>query len=158
MGYLNQTKIMAAVLLTINEIMVNRNDLDNFMKNELDVDEEEVFLDKDQTLDPEREAEMKAREEDDREKEYDGLKREPEYSHAEHEPFWEFVSLKTHYHPLIREWANSLSLNQPIKFEGDPIQEFSISTFLENFVIKQADEVDEKDKLRNEEEMEEFAE
>ena len=47
MGYLNQTKIMAAVLLTINEIMVNRNDLDNFMKNELDVDEEEVFLDKD---------------------------------------------------------------------------------------------------------------
>ena len=68
--------------------------------------------------------------------EYDATKRDPLYSHAETTPLWEIAALQTHYHPSVRSFANGLrdeETNNKIIYTGDPLLDFSTSSFLERF-------------------------
>ena len=51
---------------------------------------------------------------------------------------WEAALLRQHFHPSVKAFANSwLSPpNHTVKFDGDPITEFSISAFLNRFSYK----------------------
>lgn len=50
---------------------------------------------------------------------------------------WEVCALQAHNHPLVAKWAHSLSVNQPITYNGNPVDDLSLNTFLSRFQNKQ---------------------
>lgn len=50
---------------------------------------------------------------------------------------WEVCALKAHSHPLVARWAQSLSANQPISYNGNPIDDLSLNSFLSRIQNKQ---------------------
>jgi len=65
---------------------------------------------------------------------YDPSKRQPEYSGAEHCPcFWELKVLCNHYHPSVRVWAQSLTNLSPIVYDGNPLEDMNLISFLDRF-------------------------
>ena len=55
------------------------------------------------------------------------------HSHAEKAGWWELTSLSSHAHPTVSKLASTLLSGQPAVFSGDPIQELSLSSFLDGF-------------------------
>ena len=67
---------------------------------------------------------------------YDATKRDPCHAHAETTPLWELSMLEEHYHPSVRSFASSLRSEEAgykIVYSGDPLLDFSTSSFLERF-------------------------
>ena len=77
-------------------------------------------------------------EEEDQSKEYDPYKREPRFAGASSECLWELAPLALHFHPSVRNFAESVmySPGSSIKYDGDPLADFSIISFLDRFVYK----------------------
>ncbi|GFO27381.1 CCAAT/enhancer-binding protein zeta-like, partial [Plakobranchus ocellatus] len=67
---------------------------------------------------------------------YDPFSRNPLYSRAELDCVWELQQLARHYHPSVRLYAESLLKGQPIKYDGDPLKDFTLIRFLDRFVYK----------------------
>lgn len=67
---------------------------------------------------------------------YDPLKREPLYSNASKSCCWELVALSSHYHPSVRVCVERLMNGEKIPMESDPIQDHSVSNFLDKFTLK----------------------
>lgn len=44
--------------------------------------------------------------------------------------------LINHYHPSVQKFAKTLLSGQPIEYNGNPLQDFSQTAFLERFVYK----------------------
>jgi len=77
-------------------------------------------------------------EEEDQSKEYDPYKREPRFAGASSECLWELAPLALHFHPSVRSFAESVMFSPglSIKYDGDPLADFSIISFLDRFVYK----------------------
>ncbi|RUS87856.1 hypothetical protein EGW08_004389 [Elysia chlorotica] len=67
---------------------------------------------------------------------YDPYSRNPLYSRAELDCVWELQQLAKHYHPSVRLYAETLLKGQNIKYDGDPLKDFTLIRFLDRFVYK----------------------
>ncbi|EDO31525.1 predicted protein, partial [Nematostella vectensis] len=67
---------------------------------------------------------------------YDMKHRNPLYCHAERSCLWEVTGLSGHYHPSVSHFANLLQKGEPIQYNGDPLQDFTLMRFLDRFVYK----------------------
>lgn len=68
---------------------------------------------------------------------YDAYKREPQYANAETQSLNELVALSYHSHPTVRLWSQNLLKGESIPdYKGDPLQDFSISNFLDRIAYK----------------------
>ncbi|GFS25836.1 CCAAT/enhancer-binding protein zeta-like, partial [Elysia marginata] len=67
---------------------------------------------------------------------YDPYSRNPLYSRAELDCVWELQHLARHYHPSVRLYAETLLKGQSIKYDGDPLKDFTLIRFLDRFVYK----------------------
>ncbi|CAI5466910.1 unnamed protein product [Closterium sp. Yama58-4] len=72
-----------------------------------------------------------------REGTYDPKQREPSLCHADRACWWELAALAAHVHPTVSRLAASLLSGEPASFTGDPIQDLSLSAFLDRFAEKQ---------------------
>ena len=72
---------------------------------------------------------------------YDLTKRDPQYTSADSVPLYELTLLKNHYHPTVVKFVDFILENynkDVIKYEGDPLIDFSLINFLEKFMLKNA--------------------
>jgi len=69
-------------------------------------------------------------------KEYDPVKRDPQFAQASTSSMWELVELSHHFHPSVAKFASLLLQAKPISYDGDPLQDFSQTAFLERFIYK----------------------
>ncbi|TPX45776.1 hypothetical protein SeLEV6574_g03673 [Synchytrium endobioticum] len=72
---------------------------------------------------------------------YDGLKRDPLYANAQLTSFWELTPFRIHFHPTVSLYATTLLLGQSIELPSssinyDPLQNHTLSRFLDRFVYK----------------------
>eukprot|EP00211_Chloroparvula_japonica_P005081 CAMPEP_0119120874 /NCGR_PEP_ID=MMETSP1310-20130426/1738_1 /TAXON_ID=464262 /ORGANISM="Genus nov. species nov., Strain RCC2339" /LENGTH=897 /DNA_ID=CAMNT_0007110385 /DNA_START=42 /DNA_END=2732 /DNA_ORIENTATION=- len=67
---------------------------------------------------------------------YDPTKREPKFSGADVSMAWEMDQLRKHYHPSVRKWAETVLSGQPIHYDGDPLLDFALISFLDRFSFK----------------------
>ncbi|KAK3593430.1 hypothetical protein CHS0354_020192 [Potamilus streckersoni] len=67
---------------------------------------------------------------------YDPCHRNPQYCHAENECVWELKKLSQHFHPSVALFASQLLQGESIKYDGDPLLDFSLIRFLDRFVYK----------------------
>jgi len=70
-----------------------------------------------------------------RSQKYDGRKRDPEYSNADHSSLWELTPFLTHYHPSVSLFATRLLTHTPMP----PKPDLSLNTlihFLDRFVYR----------------------
>ena len=49
---------------------------------------------------------------------------------------WELDSFRTHYHPTVQAFAKSVLQRDPIEYSGDPLHDFSVTSFLDRFVYR----------------------
>ncbi|XP_035827033.1 CCAAT/enhancer-binding protein zeta isoform X2 [Aplysia californica] len=67
---------------------------------------------------------------------YDPLNRNPLYCRAETECVWELQQLNRHYHPSVRLYSDMMLRGETIKYDGDPLKDFTLIRFLDRFVYK----------------------
>ena len=71
---------------------------------------------------------------------YDGRKREPEYSHADQTCLWELCQFAKHFHPTIALYSQTLLTGKSIVFPDSvnysPLQNHTLARFLDRFVYK----------------------
>ncbi|EFA86361.1 CAATT-binding protein [Heterostelium album PN500] len=67
--------------------------------------------------------------------EYDAIKRDPQFSHADTTCLWELMVFKDHFNPSVQIFADTLLNKQPIQFKGNPSLTFTLPAFLEKFVV-----------------------
>ncbi|CAK9289775.1 unnamed protein product [Gordionus sp. m RMFG-2023] len=68
-------------------------------------------------------------------KKFDFGARDPRFA-GDFEYFYEFYPLIKHFHPTVSLYANQLLVGKKLTYHGDPIRSFSLSNFLENFILK----------------------
>lgn len=72
---------------------------------------------------------------------FDGNKRAPEYACVATPSMWEIPLLRSHFHPSVQVFVNSFcsaESDYQVTYDGDPIVDFSLSTFLNRFAYKTA--------------------
>ena len=62
------------------------------------------------------------------------LKRDP--AHASPGKLWELHTLRTHYRPSCRAWAEKLASSKTIQYGGDPLVDFGLMRFLDRFAYR----------------------
>ncbi|KAJ3282274.1 hypothetical protein HK104_010981 [Borealophlyctis nickersoniae] len=72
---------------------------------------------------------------------YDGRKRDPMFANADRTCFWELTQFATHFHPTVSLYARTLLSGSPIApppnaTNYDPLQNHTLSRFLDRFVFK----------------------
>merc|ERR1712106_424801 len=77
---------------------------------------------------------------------YDPCGRNPLYSGAEKSALWELECLEKHFHPSAALFAKNLLDNEPIKYTGDPLSDFTLARFLDRFVFRNPKKNPEKNK------------
>jgi len=77
---------------------------------------------------------------------YDPCGRNPLYSGAEKSALWELECLQQHFHPSAALFAKNLLDNEPIKYSGDPLSDFTLPRFLDRFVFRNPKKNPEKNK------------
>merc|ERR1712106_234354 len=77
---------------------------------------------------------------------YDPCGRNPLYSGAEKSALWELECLEKHFHPSAALFAKNLLDNEPIKYSGDPLSDFTLTRFLDRFVFRNPKKNPEKNK------------
>ena len=77
---------------------------------------------------------------------YDPCGRNPLYSGAEKSVLWELECLEKHFHPSAALFAKNLLDNEPIKYSGDPLSDFTLPRFLDRFVFRNPKKNPEKNK------------
>lgn len=65
-----------------------------------------------------------------------GKSREPKYSGAEKVGLWELLPLAGSSHPSVAAFARALMAGAPIIYDGDPLQDLTLSAFLDKFVAR----------------------
>ncbi|EQC34133.1 hypothetical protein SDRG_08342 [Saprolegnia diclina VS20] len=66
---------------------------------------------------------------------YDAKKRNPLYAGADNACLWELQPFLQHYHPSVATFAKQL-LEGQIVYSGDPLTDFTLTTFFDKFVNK----------------------
>ena len=159
MAFVNEANFAAASLLIISELLKLRQDLrlvpfsGNFGNQESetkqsmpavkldqagsDDDDEERFIDVDKVQTKENAPQESQNDASQNKQKYEPFKREPKYSNAEATQLYELTALSLHSHPTVRLWSQSLLKGNPIpNYKGDPLQDFSISNFLDRIAYK----------------------
>merc|ERR1712025_1262401 len=77
---------------------------------------------------------------------YDPTARNPLYSGADKCDYWELAGLEKHFHPSAALFAKNLLDNEPIKYTGDPLSDFTLTRFLDRFVFRNPKKNPEKNK------------
>ena len=70
---------------------------------------------------------------------YDSTKRDPQFAQGEHSFLNELHLLEKHYHPSVQRMAKFIIENYNkdiISYNGDPLLDFSLTNFLEKFMLK----------------------
>ena len=67
---------------------------------------------------------------------YNMNKRDPQFSGMEDTCFWELSLFSNHFHPSVAIMAKTLLLGQHIAYNGDPLRDLNLSSFLGKFVSK----------------------
>ncbi|XP_076065746.1 nucleolar complex protein 1 isoform X2 [Oratosquilla oratoria] len=67
---------------------------------------------------------------------YDPYHRNPLYCGADYSPLWELEQLQNHYHPSVALFANKLLTGEDVEYSGDPLQDFTLTRFLDRFVYR----------------------
>ncbi|CAN7995585.1 unnamed protein product [Ixodes hexagonus] len=67
---------------------------------------------------------------------YEPLARNPLYCGAEHSAAWELRHLSQHHHPTVALFAGRVLSGKPVAYPGDPLQDFTLSRFLDRFVYR----------------------
>nr|CCA21527.1 conserved hypothetical protein [Albugo laibachii Nc14] len=67
---------------------------------------------------------------------YDFHKRNPLFAAGDRSCAWELSQLKMHVHPSVRHFARQLLTDGDISYSGDPLVDFTLSSFLDKFVSK----------------------
>uniref|UniRef100_A0A674AMI9 CCAAT/enhancer-binding protein zeta n=1 Tax=Salmo trutta TaxID=8032 RepID=A0A674AMI9_SALTR len=67
---------------------------------------------------------------------YDPLHRNPLYCGADHTTLWELHRLSAHFHPSVSLFAKTILQGEFINYTGDPLQDFTLSKFLDRFVFR----------------------
>lgn len=80
---------------------------------------------------------------------YDPFKRAAAYSGAEHSLFYELTTMSRYFHPTVQVFIENILKNQKIKYVGDPMQDFSLSHFLDRFAFKNPKKVDPKSEKKS---------
>ena len=84
----------------------------------------------------------------DQEGEYDPKKRDPIYCNADQSSVWELVMSQNHYHPSVRAFCNQMHEDGRIKYDGDPLVDFSLKSFLNRFSYRNPKMNQEDDETR----------
>ena len=70
---------------------------------------------------------------------YDSTKRDPQFAQGEYSFLNELYLLEKHYHPSVKRMAKFILENYNkdiISYNGDPLLDFSLTNFLEKFMLK----------------------
>ncbi|KAK9153181.1 hypothetical protein Sjap_000661 [Stephania japonica] len=67
---------------------------------------------------------------------YDPRHREPSYCNAEHVSWWELMVLASHVHPSVATMAMTLLSGTNIVYNGNPLNDLSLTAFLDKFMEK----------------------
>ncbi|KAA3452040.1 CCAAT/enhancer-binding protein zeta [Gossypium australe] len=67
---------------------------------------------------------------------YDPRHREPSYSNADRASWWELMVLSTHVHPSVATMAATLLSGANIVYNGNPLNDLSLTSFLDKFMEK----------------------
>uniref|UniRef100_A0A8C8FL25 CCAAT/enhancer-binding protein zeta n=1 Tax=Oncorhynchus tshawytscha TaxID=74940 RepID=A0A8C8FL25_ONCTS len=67
---------------------------------------------------------------------YDPLHRNPLFCGADHTTLWELQRLSAHFHPSVSLFAKTILQGEFINYTGDPLQDFTLSKFLDRFVFR----------------------
>ncbi|BES89090.1 CBF/Mak21 family [Nesidiocoris tenuis] len=67
---------------------------------------------------------------------YDPFHRNPAYAKAEKTAYVELIELAKHFHPTVSLFISRILNQETIKYDGDPLSDFTLSRFLERFVFK----------------------
>ena len=136
----NTSKNLATLLRNTNVIVDN----DSVRPEEGSVAKtDEVTLPKAEKLEPikteadgDNDGDVKEVKQELRITEYDMHARNPSYCGAELTVAYELISLEQHYHPSVALFAKTLLGRQFIKYDGNPLKDFTVARFLERFIYK----------------------
>uniref|UniRef100_A0A5B7B011 Putative CCAAT/enhancer-binding protein zeta n=1 Tax=Davidia involucrata TaxID=16924 RepID=A0A5B7B011_DAVIN len=67
---------------------------------------------------------------------YNPRHREPSYCNADHVSWWELMVLASHVHPSVATMAQTLLSGANIVYNGNPLNDLSLSAFLDKFMEK----------------------
>lgn len=67
---------------------------------------------------------------------YDLRHREPSYCNADRVSWWELTALASHVHPSVSNMANRLLKGSDIIYDGNPLNDLSLTAFLDKFMEK----------------------
>lgn len=67
---------------------------------------------------------------------YDPRHREPSYCNADHASWWELMVLASHAHPSVATMAGTLLSGANIVYNGNPLNDLSLTAFLDKFMEK----------------------
>ncbi|XP_047107210.1 CCAAT/enhancer-binding protein zeta isoform X1 [Schistocerca piceifrons] len=67
---------------------------------------------------------------------YDAFQRNPLFAGGEYSVCTELRHLNSHYHPTVSLFAQKILQGEKIIYSGDPLQDFTLSRFLDRFVFK----------------------
>ncbi|XP_075993392.1 CCAAT/enhancer-binding protein zeta isoform X2 [Genypterus blacodes] len=67
---------------------------------------------------------------------YDPLHRNPLFCGADHTALWELHRLTHHFHPSVSLFAQTVLQGGAVQYSGDPLQDFTLSRFLDRFVFR----------------------
>jgi hypothetical protein len=65
-----------------------------------------------------------------------GAGREGQYCGAERSCMWELIPLASSIHPSVGAFARTLLAGAPIVYDGDPLRDLSLTSFLDKFVAR----------------------
>uniref|UniRef100_A0A182U3T2 CCAAT-binding factor domain-containing protein n=1 Tax=Anopheles melas TaxID=34690 RepID=A0A182U3T2_9DIPT len=67
---------------------------------------------------------------------YDAFRRASEFAGAQYTLRYELVRYRSHFHPTVQKFAESILANSALTYYGDPLQDFSLGRFLDRFAFK----------------------
>ncbi len=67
---------------------------------------------------------------------YDPHQRNPAFAGADKTNHWELAMVTGHFHPSVEMFATSVLDGKAIKYNGDPLQDFTLMKFLDRFVFR----------------------
>ncbi|XP_058469988.1 CCAAT/enhancer-binding protein zeta isoform X2 [Solea solea] len=67
---------------------------------------------------------------------YDPLHRNPMFCGADYTTLWELQRLSLHFHPSVSLFAKTILQGGVILYSGDPLQDFTLTRFLDRFVFR----------------------
>ncbi|KAG1470191.1 hypothetical protein G6F56_002826 [Rhizopus delemar] len=121
----HQPAFVCGIFFLISQLMQAQPGLKVMLKTpEEEEDEEEHYVDEPEKMETKKKVDA-----------YDGRKRDPRFSNAEKSCLWELIPFKTHYHPSVVKYAESLFAGELITNQPD-LHQFSLMHFLDRFVYK----------------------